>query len=346
MCVGIYTHYAHCDQAYFAVRLVEYLRTKGAAFDIYSDNSPGRLRLPYDNVVKHKSVVKYTHWARDCSTIVWTHVPRVEQLDYAHRYGIRTIVVPMWQELAKPFKKALKRADSVVALTDASRELYTDIYRLGNVTLIPFDAGLPLTKKDAPVNERKIRLFLPWFDRNARCSSSALLSVLSFLLERMPEAHLTVAVNSSRFGPAVARFFERLGERTDNRVVLLRNVPFVKRPSLFANADLTIWPAECDNYGYCALTSLASGTPVLSMGVPPHAEYLYQGVNSIMVKTKADYDDNGVPHAVPDYGMFSAALQELIAEPWHINAMQKKVTMNLAARRATFERGWQTLLQL
>lgn len=346
MCVGIYTHYAHCDQAYFAVRLVDYLRIKGAEFGIYSDNSPGRLRLPYDNVVKDKSVVKYTNWARGCSTIVWTHVPSIEQIDYARRYGIRTVVAPMWQELAAPFKKTLKRADSVVALTAAAGELYTEVYRLKNVTVIPFDAGLPLTEKSAPVNERKIRLFLPWFDRNARCSSSSFLSVLSFLLERMPEAHLTVAVNSSRFGPGAARFFNHLGERTDNRVVLVRNVPLVKRPSLFANADLTIWPAECDNYGYCTLTSLAAGTPVLSMGVPPHGEYLYQGVNGIMVKTKSDYDDNGVPHAVLDYGIFSAALQEFIAEPWHINAMQKKVMMNLVARRATFERGWQTLLQL
>ena len=317
MCVGIYTHYAHCDQAYLAVRLAEYLRTKGVSFDIYSDNSPGRLCPSYDNIVKDKSMVKYTNWARGCSTIIWTHVPSIEQIDYAQRYGIRTIVVPMWQELAKPFKKALKRADSVVALTDAARELYVEIYRFTNVTFIPFDTGLPLTKKDAPVNERKVRLFLPWFDRNARCSSSALLGVLSFLLERMPEAHLTVAVNSSRFGPGAAKFFGRLGDRTDNRVVLVRNVPLIKRPSLFAHADLTIWPAECDNYGYCALTSLASGTPVLSTGVPPHAEYLYQGVNSIMVKTKVDHDDNGVPHAVADYGLFSAALQELIAEPAH-----------------------------
>jgi glycosyltransferase involved in cell wall biosynthesis len=211
---------------------------------------------------------------------------------------------------------------------------------------VPFDAGLPLTRKDSPVNERKIRLFLPWFDRNARCSSSAILGVLSFLLERMPEAHLTVAVNSSRFGPAVAKFFQRLGDRTDKRVQLVRNVPLIKRRQLFMNADLTIWPAECDNYGYCSLTSLACGTPVLSMAVEPQAEYLYQGVNAVLVKTKTDYDENGVPHAIPDYGLFSAALQELIAEPWHINNMQKKVSMNLLARRVAFESGWKTLLQI
>lgn len=346
MGVGIYTHYAHCDQAYLAVRLVEYLRTLGEPFDIYSDNSPGRLRLPYDRVVKYKSVLNYTDWVKRRSVVVWTHVPRVEQIDYARRHGVKTIVAPMWQELMPPFKKTMKRADAVVGLTNLAQELYSDIYRLPNVSYVPFDSGLPITRKDAPVNERKIRLFLPWFDRNARCSSSAFLSVLSFLLERMPEAHLTVAINSSRFGPAIAKFFHRLASRTDNRVRLVRNVPLNKRLALFSNADLTVLPAECDNYGYCGLTSVAAGTPVLSLAVPPQTEYLYQGANAALVKTKIDYDDNGVPHAVPDYGLFSAALQELIAEPWHINTMQKKVSTNLASRRVSFENGWKTLLQL
>lgn len=344
MCIGIYTHYAHCDQAYLAVRLAELLRSLGIAFDIYSDNAPGKLGLSFDNSVKYRGATKFTHWAQGKSAIVWTHVPSVEQIAYARRYGARVIIAPMWQELVPPFKKVLKRADTVVSLTTAAQELFTGVYRLPNTTLVPFDAGLPITRKDTPVNDRRVRLLLPWFDRNARCSHSDFLGVLSFLIERMPEAHLTVGVNSSRFGPAAARFFQRLGARTEQRVRLVRRTPVMKRIALFQAADLTVWPAECDNYGYCALTSLSAGTPVLSFGVAPHSEYVHHGVNGFLVKTKVDYDDNGVPHAAPDYSLFSAALQTLIAEPVHITALQKKVSINLTARRAAFERGWQTLL--
>lgn len=344
MCVGIYTHYAHCDQAYLAVRLAEFLRSIGTSFDIYSDNSPGRLRLPFDNSVKCRGKMRFTDWARGKSAILWTHVPRVEQIDYARRHGAKTLVAPMWQELMPPFKKTLKRADNVIALSAATRELFIDIYRLPNVALIPFDTGVPVTRKEAPVNARNIKLFLPWFDRNARCAHSDFLGVLSYLIERMPEAHLTVGVNSSRFGPAAARFFQRLGARTENRVRLVRNTSLVGRLALFRAADLTVWPAECDNYGYCGLTSLAAGTPVLSLAVPPQLEYVYQDVNGLLIKTKTDYDDNGVPHATPDYALFSAALQELIAEPLLITTMQKKVSINLIARRAAFERGWHALL--
>jgi hypothetical protein len=344
MSVGIYTHYAHCDQAYFAVRLVELLRSLGEPFDIYSANSPGKLKLPYDRVIQYKGTLNYTDWVKRRRIVVWTHVPRVEQIDYARRRGVMTVIAPMWQELASPYKKAMKHADRVVVFNTDQQELFTSIYKLSNVSLIPFDTGLPVTRKEDGPDPRNIRLFLPWFDRNARCASASFLGHLSYLLERMPDASLTVAVNSSRFGPAIAKFFTRLGARTEGRVKLVRGVPYLKRLALFSNADLTVWPAECDNYGFVGLTSLAAGTPLLTLAMAPQTDYLWQDVNAALVKTKVDYDDNGVPHAVPDYDLFAAALQELIAEPYHIKAMQRKVSYNLAARRAAFEGSWRSLL--
>jgi hypothetical protein len=346
MCVGIYTHYAHCDQAYLAVRLAGLLRGLGEPCDIYSDNSPGKLRLSFDHSVLFRGNCKFTDWAKNRSAIIWTHAPRVEQVNYAARRGIKTIIVPMWQELVPPFKKTLKRADHIVAMSNECRDLFVDVYRLNRVELIPFDAGLPITRKSQPLDFRHIRLFLPWFDRNARCATRIFIGALGYILERMEEPHLTVAVSSSRFGPAVARYFTRLGKRVGGRVTLVRNVPLIKRFNLYTNADLTLWPAECDNYGYCALSSLAAGTPLLSLAVPPQTEFLYPDVNATLVKTKIDYDDNGVPHAVADYGRYAAALQELIADPRHISTMQKKVSYNLQARRDVFEASWRKLLNL
>jgi hypothetical protein len=346
MSVGIYTHYAHCDQAYFAVRLIELLRSVGESFDIYSDNSPGKLKLPYDRIVQHKTRLKYTDWVKRRRVIVWTHVPRVEQIDYARRRGVHTVIAPMWQELTTPFKKAMKHADRIVVFNKDAQTLFSDIYKLSSVSLLPFDTGLPITRKEDGPDPRNIRLFLPWFDRNARCSSSSFLRNISFLLEHMPEATLTVAVNSSRFGPAIAAFFNGLGVRTSGRVKLVRGVPYLKRLSLFANADLTIWPAECDNYGLVGLTSLAAGTPLLTLAISPQTDYLWQDVNAALVRTKIDYDEHGVPHALPDYSLFIAALQELIAEPHHIKTMQRKVSYNLTARRAAFEGGWRELLSI
>lgn len=346
MRVGIYTHYAHCDQAYVAVRLADFVRSQGVEFDIYSDAPPGKLGLAYDRAVANRELMPFSHWLKRQRVVVWTHVPREEQLNYVKRFKIPTILVPMWQELTPPFKRTLRSADTVVALSSEQKELFSSAYKFRNVAYIPFDTGLPITRKDTSVNERDVRLFLPWFDRNARCTSSQLLHSLAYLLEHMIEARLTVGITSSRFGPAIAKFFTKLGARTEKRVSLLRSVPFAKRAPLYGQHDLTIWPGECDNYGICPLTSLAAGTPVLSLNMSPQEDFLIPDVNAALVKTRIDYDDNGVPHAVPNYEHFAAALQALIAEPRLIDRLQKKATHNLLPRRTAFELGWRGVLEL
>lgn len=345
MSIGIYTHYAHCDQAYFAIRLANYLRDIGEPFSIYSDNAPAKLKSVYDNRVLYKKKKKYTEWAKQHAVIVWTHVPKVEQISFAQRNGITTVLVPMWQDLSPPFKKTIKQADHLIALSTESRDLYQNVYKFRNTTLIPFDVGLPVTKKETMINHRKIKVFLPWFDRNARCTQADFLTHLEYLITRMPELHLSVAISSSKFSPSIAKFFNKLGRKT-GRVTIHRNIKLSARPAMYAAHDLTIFPAECDNYGLCNLTSISCGTPVLTFAVAPQTDFVYPESNGVAVKTQVDYDENGVPHANPDYTRYANALQTLIAEPRHIDSMNKKVNYNLNSRRKSFEIGWQSILRL
>jgi hypothetical protein len=345
MSIGIYTHYAHCDQAYLAIRLANYLRDCGETFSLYSDSTPAKLKGVYDNRVLHKKRVKYTEWAKQQSIIVWTHIPKIEQINFAQRHNILTIVAPMWQELSTPFKKTLKAADHVVALSTECRDLYQNVYKLRNACLIPFDTGIPPIKKEGNIDHRKIRVFLPWFDRNARCTQSDFLTHLEYLVRHMEEIYLSVAISSSKFSPAIAKFFRKLGDKT-GRVTVYRNVEIAARPHMYAAHDLTIFPAECDNYGFCNLMSIACGTPVLTFAVAPHMDFVYQEANGVAVKTQVDYDEHGVPHANPDYVRYVSALQTLIAEPRYIDGMNRKINYNLNARRKAFELGWQSILRL
>jgi glycosyltransferase involved in cell wall biosynthesis len=345
MSIGIYTHYSQCDQTYFAIRLANFLRDVGESFSIYSDSAPAKLKTVYDNRIYHKEKIKYTEWAKRHDFIIWTHVPKIEQISFAKRHKVTTILVPMWQDLITPFRKSIKNADHVVALSTECRELYQSVYKFKHVNLIPFDTGLPITKKESLVNPRAIKVFLPWFDRNARCTQVDFLTHIGFLLTRMEEMQLTVGISSSKFAPSVAKFFQTLGEKT-KRVHLLRNVKINARPAVYGAHDLTIFPAECDNYGFCSLTSVTCGTPVLTFAVGPQTDFIYQDSNGVAVRTKVDYDENGVPHASPDYELYMAALQTLIAEPQHIEAMNRKVNYNLNTRRKSFEVGWKTLLRL
>jgi hypothetical protein len=252
----------------------------------------------------------------------------------------------MWQELVPPYKKVMRQADHLVSMAAECQELYRDIYNIRSSVFVPYDAGLPVTKKELNVDGRKVKVFLPWFDRNAKCASSDFLSATAFLFEHMPDAELTVAIMSSRFSPAIAKFFQTLGARTGGRVKLLRNISFAKRNTLYADYDLTLFPAECDNFGFCGLTSINCGTPVLSFAISPQIDFVYHNENGVLVRTKSDYDENGVPHAVPDYQPLLDVLQTLIAEPWHIDNMNKRINYNLSQRRNAFETGWKKLLSI
>jgi len=346
MRVGFYTKYTHCDQAYLCQRLVNLLRQLGLEFDIYSDATAGKFGPPYDCAVVTKSIIKFTQWVKKQDAVIWTHVPKVEQLSFAARANKLTVVAPMWQELQPPFKKALRRADVVVAFSAECAELYRDEYRLRNVVHLPYDTGLPITKKLSKVNSRCVKIFLPWFDRYAKCASSSFLTFVNHMFINMPDAQLTAGVTSSRFSPAIAKFFNNLSHKTNGRVQLVRNVSIAQRTLLFSEHDLTLNPAECDNYGFCGLTSINCGTPVLSFALSPQIDFIRPDVNGVLVKTKTNYDLNGVPFADPDYARLFAVLQVLIAEPEHIDALNKSVTHNLSARRKAFEEGWQGILQL
>ena len=188
MRVGIYTHYAHGDEAYFALRLADFLRSQQVPCSIYSKTKPAKLQPACDNIVSWRKVMPYTRWLKDVTCVVWTHAPKTEQLNCARRHNVRTIIVPMWQDLVPPFRKALRSADHVVALSSECRELFKSVYKFKNVTLIPFDAGLPVVKKSERTDDKSVKIFLPWFDKNARCTHSDFLGSLGWLLERSPDA--------------------------------------------------------------------------------------------------------------------------------------------------------------
>lgn len=345
MRIGIYTHYAMCDQAYFAIRLCDLLQKRDLDFSLYSDKPPGKLGCAYDRRVVSRQKMSFTAWSKTQTVIVWTHIPRSEVLMYCKRNGIRTIVVPMWQDLVPPFRKSLRTADLVVAMSAECHMLFKDIYKVRNCVLLPFDTGLSPIKKSKGVNPRKIRLLLPWFDRNAKCSSAQFILVLRNIIEHIDETQLTIAITPSHFSPAVVKFFRALQRRCPERVTILRGVPVNKRADIYAAHDLSIIPAECDNYGLCALTSITMGTPVIAAAIPPQTDFLFPDNNAVLVPTKTDYDENGVVHALPEYEKFGAVLQHLVESPYLINTLSQKTNYNLNTRHKHFEAGWAALLE-
>lgn len=348
MNIGICTHYAHTDQAYFSIRLARFFEALGCCVNIFSMRRPQRLGMPEDYSPRqnYRQKTRFTDWVRRQDKVIWTFVPQVEQITFAQRCNRTAVVVPMWHDLRPPFKRALKRADSVIALTKEAHDLFSTIHKFKNSLYIPFTPADPPIRKSEPVDPKNVKVFIPWFDYNAICANSDFLDHLSYLLERMPDASVTAAVTSSKFLPAIARRFTTINKLTGGRFTILRSVPLAARAQLFAENDLTLFPAECDNFGFCSLSSIYCGTPVLSFGLPPQTDFIQQEVNGFLVKTKIDYDVHGVPYAVPNYGKLMAMLQALISEPWHIDRMNQKIMRNQHVRQNYFMRGWKSILNI
>jgi glycosyltransferase involved in cell wall biosynthesis len=198
----------------------------------------------------------------------------------------------------------------------------------------------------APVDPRNVKVLLPWFDRAARCTGNDFLTGLHQVVSSMPDLKLTVAITPSRFAPSIVQFFKNLREKTNGRVTIVRRTPLNARPILFSAHDLTLAPAECDNYGLIPLTSIYMGTPVLSSNVSPQRDIVESGQNGLLIRTKSDYDEHGVVHALPDYSLLIGALQDFAAEPRHIDTLNKHVSKGLPQRRRAFDAGWRQILNI
>jgi hypothetical protein len=83
---------------------------------------------------------------------------------------------------------------------------------------------------------------------------------------------------------------------------------------------------------------------VLSTAISPQIDFLYPDNNAVLVQTKADYDANGVIHALPDYGKFLYVLQELLVEPRLIQKLNQRTNYNLNTRRKQFEMSWANII--
>ncbi|MEZ5926137.1 MAG: glycosyltransferase family 4 protein [Hyphomicrobiaceae bacterium] len=136
--------------------------------------------------------------------------------------------------------------------------------------------------------------------------------LLAAALERMPRRdwHLAIAGD----GPLQAEAheaFARLAERT----TFLGRVDASGLPSLYAGADLLVWPAIKEALGMCFLESQAAGTPVVGAR--------REGVASLVC--------HGQTGLLPNYGDpsdFAKAVGELIGDRQTLTAMREHAFRN------------------
>lgn len=333
--LGVCTRYCFHEATQVAVRLADWQADKGreATIKSVSRSSPDVSR--WDEDVDRNAKRLFTDWARECSTIFWTHVPRAEQITWCSRKGIKTAVYPFANEISDHHKPVLRQADVVLCANAPFYEYVTKRLGVKDAVYLPYDNGLPFTRKHPKLKPNNVWVLLPIYDRESAKMERTALDLLGRLLAAREDVIASVMYNSSTigsWGKKRCRVFQKdFGER----IRILKGLSLEQRPLIFRDHDLTMWPVHFDGMGITPLMSLTMGTPVVTFNLPVYTELLNKK-NSVPVPCPGSYNQVGVPRLEPDYNIYERCLQNAAIDRKLLASLQQSSLNGLEARRSIF----------
>lgn len=341
MRLGVYTRYHRHEATYAAIRVAEHAKRRGWDASLLTDDRhQARVCRIWDSAVIAAGPGKFTEWAAKMNVIFWTHVPPEGQIHWATKQGKRTVVLVLWHELRTCDRKALKQASLVLCPSKVVATVLRKRWKLTNVIVCHWDAGLPITTQDDTTPVLAPRVLLPT-DLLCPQFSPEIGAMLDQVLMTCPDTTITVSYVPSRWqGDELSQL---RGLSRGGRLTLLPSIREHDRPLLFQQHDLTLWPCLQDNMAYGAMYSLAVGTPVLAFASPV-AENMITNTDSVVVPCKLRENALGIPTVVPDYATYLQFLLGVLIDPLMIPAMRPTEPDYLLDRRACFDAFWNGVL--
>lgn len=334
--LGVCTRYHHHEAPQIAMRIANWANSRGMDSSLFSTTPrPPRLHRKWDKDVARTSRLRFTEWATSCSTILWTHVPHKEQINWCNEHNINTIVHPFWHELTDEDRASLKVANWVVSPNAALARLMASKFGIRKTLVAPYDTGLPFTCKDNRLRPNYIWVLLPLYDREPLKMECTAIEVAGRLLAAREDVVVTVLYNSSTLVSRAKRRLKDFQRYFGDRMRIYRSVPLESRPMLFRDHDVTMWPAHYDSVGLTPLMSVSMGTPVVSFTFPPVTEVLTKQ-NSVPVPCEGHYNRIGVPVVEPNYQLYERCLQNAVINRDYLASLNSTVLEGLEQRRAVF----------
>jgi len=334
--LGVCTRYCHHEAPQVAMRIANWWLDRGLDATLFSTTlSPPRLDPQWDREVARTSKLRFTDWALNCSTILWTHIPHKEQIDWCNKAGINTVIYPFWHELRDQDRPALKIVNWIVSPNVALARLLASKFGIRKTLVAPYDSGLPLTCKDTRLKPNYIWVLLPLYDREPEKTEATAIEVAGRLLAAREDVVVTTLYNSSTLSSPAKRRLSEFRRYFGDRMRLFRSVSLRHRPMIFRDHDVTMWPAHFDSVGVTPAISLAMGTPVVSFAFPPITEMLTKE-NSVPVSCQGHYNRIGVPYVEPDYQLYERCLQNAVINRGYLTSLQQTVLTGLEQRRQVF----------
>lgn len=204
-----------------------------------------------------------------------------------------------WELIHKPLLLPIKRADRVIAVSNASANFCRAFgVPEGKIEIIPngldpsgfnLDDGSRI-RADLGIGSRP--LIMTAIRLVKRKGPRYLVTAFSKVLRRMPDAMLVIAGDGPE-AKNLRRLTKKLG--IGSSVLMLGSLPHKQVLKLMTAADVFVLPSLMESFGLVLLEAMMAGTPIVCTHVGGVPEVIENGVNGLMVPPA---DDDALANAI------------------------------------------------
>lgn len=351
MRIGFHLRYKDTDHGRAATRLAEFARSRGhdVAFHTTARHVP-TLNPTWDRLVETEADRPYLSWVKDVDVLVCLEPVSAAHFSGAAKHGAKIVVLASWDTVREDLKECYQMADMVVCPSGQGTALLRESLGLKNCAHIPWDNGLPATRKAGRIDPQRVKVLFPMHGWQGGVTSPDVLNVVWRTLHKCPFADATLLYNPKSFNTAAHKGIKRIartfGASGQFRAVPERDLAPGDALAHYARHDLVAWAAEQEGLAMVGLDALAMGTPVLAYDVAPQNEFLHDGKNAVLVPCELKYNWLGAPWAQSDTEAFETHLTGLLEDDAALSALRRFTRYGMAARRERFAMGWAQALSV
>lgn len=352
MRVGIVLQYRRHDTVYAAMRLADFFRRSGHEVSVFSLGATRKvppLNPDWDHLVVPEAILPYPSWLESVHTVVFAVPVGAPTIAAANRAGCKTVSLVALDWLPRQPGEGLRISDTVVAPYLATADLVRDSFGLDNVVHVPWDCGLPLTRKAGEdLSGDRARVLFPVHCTQAdRTWPEVVAATATKVVERCPWVDATISITPKTLQASSLSAIRRVAAYpTKGGTLTVADDPtgWTHTPLVYGRHDLTVWAAELDGFGLTGLESLCMGTPVVAYDAAPMSELVKDGENGKLVACDLRWTSEGVPHAKPDWPGLQDAVVNLLNLRTGIADLRRNTRLNLMVRREKFASRWASIL--
>lgn len=352
MRIGIVQQYRRHEAVYAAMRLGDFLDRLGHDTVVYSHGSTRRipsLHSDWDGRVVSERSEGFDSFLSKCAIVIYPEAPPPDWVARGNHHGCKTVSLAPWDCLPPGAGEAFRISDAVVCPAEAMADMVRDHFELDNVRYVPWDCGLPVTRKAGEdVSSERARVLFPLHCTLPHRTTAELVALTAMqVTESCPWVDATVTITPKCMSAHSLSNLQRVlspPSKGGTVTVVEDHTGWNCTPLVYGRHDLVVNPSEILGFGMTVLESLCMGTPVVAYDASPTNEVIKPTVNGILMPCELTFTDRMVPFVRPDWDQLRQVVVNLLNDRTGIADLRRNSRLNLQTRRERFVAEWTNIL--